>query len=1370
MKKIICLFFCLIFICANAQENVIQFNRLTIDDGISNSYVNTIIQDKKGFVWVGTNDGLNRYDGYRFEVYRHNPFDKHSIGGNSIRCLYEDKSNNLWIGLKDGGLSKYDPSTGFFINYAHEPENPNSLRYNDVAGICEDKNGLLWLAVDRGGLSSLNPSTGDFIHYSDLLDEENKLRVNASTAIAIDPKGYIWIATWGGGISRFDPLNKEFSHFMVDSNMPDDKLCSHPLCLFFDSKGELWIGTYHGGLYRFNTSTMQWKQYSLSAMEGEGVNYPTIQSIAEDADGRLWIATNGGGINIFDKEKERFIYYLADENNPHSLLIRNILCLYPDNAGSMWIGTSRGINFYNPLSSRFKLYRQNERSSNSVSDNYIQALLKDSKGNIWVGSMNNFYCIHHETKEIKRIETNKSNTSVLYRSKQAMLEDKSGKIWIGTQSEYFSVYDPATGRYEDIKMESPQKNKMPYRKVTGFYEDADGSIWIASEIGTLNYHPKTKKFTSLFQSESVIYPEDKSRVVLRDSDGELWIGTEGGLRRYGKNLELINLYTVTNLTKQQSISNNYVTSLFEDKEQNLWIGTRGGLHRFNKPEGTFKLITRPGEILGDPIMGILEDTDQNLWLSTTIGLLKYNPATNEFQSFDENDGLQSHEFNAGVCSKGADGELLFGGINGFNAFYPQKVENNMLKPMVLITDFQIFNKSVIPGENSVLKQSITETKEITLKHEQSVISFQFVAFNYISSQKNLYAYKLEGFDRDWVYTDSDRRYATYTNLDPGEYVFKVKASNNDGIWNEEGTEIWISVLPPLWKTWWAYTIYIVLIVGLIAFIITYFFNKERYKIQIRMAKLEARQQHEIDQLKLNVFTNISHEFRTTLTLIIGPLDKFIHREGYSEKDKGLYTLMFRNAQRLTRLVNQLLDFRKLEAGKLTLHLAYEDIVPFMKELTGTFDFYARQRNITYSFVTGIEHLYMVYDADKLDKVFYNLISNAFNHTADNGKIEIFLNLIEKESTEYVEIKVCDNGAGIPKDSLEKIFTLFYQQEDSRTAKGGGTGIGLSLSQELVLLHSGKIFVESEVNKGSAFTVLLPVTTPDELPLTNIPVQQSVFSVLPSKALLEENTEPEYSGETASDMPLILVVEDNDDMRYYIKSELAPYYRMEEAVNGEEGLKLAQEHIPDIIISDIMMPVMDGMELLAKLKTDDRTSHIPVILLTAVQTEEQVVHGYEYGADDYVTKPFNSQILLARVANLLSSRRKLWEIFAKTKQQSVADNNSGEIEINPFISKITAIVEQHISDPGFGVDALADSLHMTAGQLTRKTKALMNLTPYNFIVRVRMNRAIDLITTTDKNITEIAFETGYQELSNFSRSFTKYFGVSPSQYCKPKNKI
>ncbi|MEA5128453.1 MAG: two-component regulator propeller domain-containing protein [Proteiniphilum sp.] len=1360
-KQIILIISFAFLFCTAFPGDAFNFSQLTIGDGLSSGSVTCVLQDSKGFMWIGTEDGLNKYDGYQIIIYRHNPQISNSIAGNSIRCLFEDSQNNLWIGLKGDGLCRLNLTTGQYTSFRYG-DTENSISYNDVSGIVEDKQGKLWIAVDRGGLDMFDPVTGAFTHYPLLDSHFNQSLNNALTDIVLDDKGNIWLSSWGGGIYCFDITTKNFTiHPYWKQEQPDEKVCKHIYSLYVDKEGLLWVSSAHGGLYALDETNKDYRQYTFFDDAGEGLNTRMVHSVCEDEDGNLWIATINEGIHIIDKQSGQITHIHSNETGGKNLLSNNINCVYKDNTGIIWIGTHVGVNYYSPLLSQFSLVKKENHSSGSLSENQVLSLLKDSKGNIWIGEVSGIDKISPDGKTIKRYHPgNNSPHPDLFRFNQAICEDRSGNIWIGGYSNYLMKYNPQKDNFTQIKIPSPANTDFSYRNIYTIYEDWDRTLWLATELGTLHYDPSTGTFTPLFESEQIIYPDEKSRVVFRDQDMELWVGTERGLRRYDRNLKLKHIYTAYD-SIQKPITNNFITDIYEDKNGIFWIGTMGGLHRFDKKEEHFELIKRLDMAYGDPVFGICKDRSDNLWISTTSGILKYDIRADSFHIYTESDGLQGKDFQQRAFFQTEEGEFFFGGKGGFNSFFPEKLKMNDRKPTVVITDFLIFNQPVIPEKGGILTKPVSETAQITINHRHSVISFKFVALNYISPQKNRYAYRMEGFDQDWIEAGSEQRTAIYTNLDPGEYTFKVKASNNDGVWNEEPVELKITIKPPFWRTAYAYLLYMLILTGIIYLIIKYFTVRERDRNNLRIAKIEADRIREMEKIKINLFTNVSHEFRTPLSLILGPLTQIIDKKSYRKEDEGLYTLMHRNAQRLLRLINQLLDFRKMETGKLELNLQYDNVIKFITNLTGTFSFYATEKNIRYTVVSTLPDLWMNFDADKLDKILYNLISNAFHYTSEGGKVDVLLSEVITEEKRYLQMQVKDTGVGISTSEMEKLFTTFYQGKRQKTMYEGGSGIGLAFTKGLIELHQGKISVDSKVNEGTTFTVQLPVNHAQAA--TTI-IEHSPDNIPP------EALDKEDDIEITSDADMVLVVEDNSDMRSYIKNILGGQFNVILAKDGQEGLEMALDIIPDLIISDIMMPCMDGIEMVRALKNNEKTNHIPIILLTSLHNESQVVEGYEIGVEDYITKPFSATILHARIQNLLLSRKKIWEQYTQSKnleeyEEKLSENPQKQV----FVKKISEVVMAHIAETDFGIEVLADELKMSPNQLFRKVKALMNTTPYNVIIQIRMTHAATLIKEGNYNISEVSFLVGYQELSNFSRAFKKHFNVSPREYLSSKIK-
>ena len=1335
-----------------AQPQMARLKAWTMLDGMSNSTVTAIYQDRHGYMWIGTSNGLNCFNGYVFRVLKANPHLKNTIANNNIKCLYEDREGNLWIGQNDGWVSRFDDMQSRITNYSCLPTAQN--RNGDVSGIAEDTQGRLWVSVDRRGIVCMDPKTGKILQNETA--KKGGLTHNATTDIVCDGDGCLWISTWGGGLNKYDPRTHRYTHILDQADADERETCVHHMCLFIDMKGILWVGSTHSGAYRINTKTHAVVHYSETQTDNKGLRDRCVYGIMDDVEGNVWIST-GNGISIFHPDSETFSY-IRTGGELKELVTEDTRQLYRDHDGNMWIGSTKGLYLYHTEEAKFPTvmpYGHDEQKS------FVQTILKDKQGRIWMQTENNLWRIGNK-EQPERLTNLLPEKGV-----RAMYEDREGNIWFGFYGPVITKYSPVDNSYKNTTIQSTTADVQPYRTVRCFSEDHDGSLWIGTEVGLLNYQPRTGRFRPLIHSRELIFPDEKINAVHRDRSGDLWVGTEGGLLRYDKQLKLVKAYT-TDVTDSTTINDNYITSICEDSHGRLWIGTMGGLCRFNHERNIFTTITRHNEPLGDPIMAIEEDHHGNLWLSSTVGIIQFNPENNSFHLFDDNDGLQRGEFNHGVASRGSDGEMVFGGINGANRFYPDSIRLNQEAPVVIIEEFRIFNKPVLPDDDILdMEKDILHSQQLELDYNQSTLSFDFAVPNYVAPRKIQYAYQMVGVDNNWVYTAADNRSATYANLRPGRYVFRVKASNTDGVWGNP-TELVIVIHPPVWRTWWAYILYILLAGVLVYAVIRHLIRREQTRNQRELERLQSKQQQEMNELKFQLFTNISHEFRTSLTLILGPLEYVMKTLQMQPETEKLMNIIRGNAVRLTRLVNQLLDFRKVEARRLTANNTTQDIVPFLRNVFDIFQFYAGQQEFTYEFHTTFESLTFDFDQDKVDKVVYNLLSNAFKYTRPKGKVTLALDHVVEGGRAYVSISVADNGVGIAESEQKDIFNLFYQASDNGQKYRGGSGLGLNMTKELVTLMGGSISVKSQPGEGSVFTVLLPTEQlPEQLK------KKSASSLHPEYEETESSsctTERSSVSETAGEV--ILIVEDNADMRDYIDTVLGADYKVMRAINGVEGLAAAIEYMPDIIITDIMMPEMDGLQLFAHLKNDDRVSHIPVIMLTAVNEEQQIVEGFQMGVDDYITKPFSANILRARVANILAKRKAMWERMrqqeptTEIETQSAAQESAYEKKyVNPFVAELQKLVNDHLADTNLGIDMLASHFNMSAPQLTRKTKALMDTTPYSFIIKIRMEAAVRLMKTTELNMTEIAYKCGYGEISNFSRSFTKFYGESPTQYLK-----
>jgi signal transduction histidine kinase/DNA-binding response OmpR family regulator len=1008
----------------------------------------------------------------------------------------------------------------------------------------------------------------------------------------------------------------------------------------------------------------------------------------------------------------------------------------------------------------------------------------------------------HESDNSQSIPSNKIS---------ALFEDRAGTLWIGTWGDGLIEFDQAREEFSQY-FNNIDKVYAGINVIRTIYEDKNGILWIGTQGGGLyKFNRATKLFSPIGFRTHIMQ-------IYEDHLGVLWIAAYTGLKKLDRVTEKYTTYW-HNSADPNSISSDKVISIQEDKKGRLWFGTiGGGLNKFNRGTGKFKSYTGKNGLPNDVIQGILEDEQGNLWLSTNNGLSKFNPETESFRNYDVNDGLSGNQFYPGACYRAKDGEMFFGGTKGLNSFYPDQLQDNKHIPEIVITDFQIFNKSVPvhpvnDGEKHIgysLPKPIYLMNELELSYRENIFSLEFAALEYHGPQKNQYAYKMEGVNPDWVLSDASRRFATYTNLDPGEYTFRVKGSNNDGVWNEKGTSIKIIVKPPWWKTNLAYTFY-VLLIGFIVFTTWRLqLRRIRLKQQLKMEHFEAEKLREVDQLKSRFFANISHEFRTPLTLIKGPVKQIMDGE-FAGNLKEQCKMILRNSDRLLELINQILDLSKLESGETKLKVVKTDIFQYLKGIILTFSPLADRKKITLKFTSTDKALSGYVDRDKLEKIVSNLLSNAFKFTPMGGEISVDLHTVipaprlpagrkagihKKEwipqsrtagrddnvetnsqfpvpNSDFVEIKISNTGPGIPSEKLDKIFDRFYQADDQYKKEGEGTGIGLSLTKELVELCHGEISVSSAPSKSTTFVVTLPtakecfkedeiVDTPQTSSLTKERLE-GVSESIPTLTTDHRELGIEHRASSIQKpASSILIVEDNPDVTSYIRSFLDHDYQISTAENGKEGLKKALDKYPDLIISDVMMPEMDGFEFCQKVKIDERISHIPVILLTAKADLDSKITGLEFGADDYVTKPFEARELKIRSKNLIEQRRKLREKFSSLIDLNPKDIAASSMD-EQLLQRLLAVFEDQIEEADFSIEQLAQEIGMSRRHLNRKIKAITNLSTTDFIRTLRLQKAARLLKSASGTVAEIAYKVGFNNLSYFSKSFRKHFGQLPSDF-------
>ena len=1492
---------------------------ITLSDGLHNINVHDVLQDSRGFLWLASGNGLQKYDGYTFTFYSPGPTDSTLEG---VYGLFEDKHRNMWL-QRETGLSRYRRESDDFVNYDFVNSENDTIPYQ-VFSMAEDLKETLWVWIHDHGLYRVDLENKNFIPQAKVnqwfrnvkkqmvLKETNRKGIY-ETRITFPAGHYGWklqykftikrkhgVLEWEPNPNpasgeygnreliltgdtlilpavafnspmRIDPerktlpengikpthvtfsvnLNKlanpllEGDEIQVRGDIPplrwqEDFLVN---CIVFGSDNDVWIGTNYRGLFRLNLETGERQNFISNPGISGSMSSNTVTTAIADRDGDLWFGSNSG-LNKFNSEKKTFENYYIDpankwnsKNGFHKLqddghgsiwtlslhddggighfnkeskkfthystgFGREFCSITLDRSGIVWLANEYyGLFKLNPKAKKFLTFSIRKNGKDVLKDKIIYSVYEDRGGKIWIGGdLNRLYCYNRETGKSIAYRTgsdypdNVGNNAVNY-----IFQDKRGILWIGTVGG-LSRFHSETGRFKRIASDSLREGN--FGRTSYIFEDVHGILWVLTRNGylvQLNPAANEAEFFSVF-GNSDLDRRIEFCDLIEDPEGFFWIAS-GNLGLYKFDLVRKKFSFVEKIGKIN------IAAIYLDNDGILWCGTyRQGLIRYDTKTNTKIVIREENGLLSASIVGLEPDQFGNLWLSSQKGLSRYNPQTGAFKHYFKEDGFFSNEFSYLAHARGKNGELIFGSLHGVVTFHPDSIKESDYLPPIVLTDFQIHNKPVGIGKNSPLKEHISVSDEITLAHHQNDLSITFAALDFSHPERNQYSFFLENFEENWRPSEMERT-AYYTNLDPGEYVFRVKGTNNDGVWNEEGVSLIINISPPWWKTGWARALFALLILGMLYGLRRYEMNRQRLKHELELEQVEAQQLQRMDHLKSRFFANISHEFRTPLTLISGPLQQ-LRSGSFTGNVKDLYEMMLRNSDRLLRLINQLLDLSKLESGGMKLHALPEDIVTLTRQLTMSFESLAKRKDIVLKFHTnprnGHDRSLQVYiDREKYEKIVTNLLSNAFKFTAAGGKVSVIVErkawsvkrrengdlrlklksearetkcekhpaksqTLTAKSSEFVSICVKDTGIGIPEEKLTHIFDRFYQVEDSATRGYEGTGIGLALTKELVVLHHGEINVESGVGVGTTFTVRLPLgkahLKPEQI------VERGALSV-EQEALGDERNALEQPNTPIPEHPntrtlehLILIVEDNPDMRAYIRDNLQEYYQTNEAENGIMGLKKARKIMPDLIISDVMMPEMDGMEFCERLKNDPQISHIPVILLTARAARQDKLEGLETGADDYLVKPFDAKELIARAKNLIKQRRRLQERFRREVEIEPAEVTNTSMDA-VFLQKVMTAVEAHIDNVAFNTHHLASEAGVSRRHLNRKLRGLTGQTTREFIRTIRLKRAAQLLQQHSGTVTEIAYDVGFQNIGYFAKVFREQFGVSPSEYGK-----
>lgn len=1304
----ILLFLSLLFIPFGAiQSKPIEnsrFDNFTQENGLSNNMVQCIFQDAEGWMWCGTSQGLNRYDGYNFKTYRSTAEDSinNTMTGTLVRCIFQDSKGNYWVGTENGGLNKFDPRLEKFTHLKLR----NNEKYS-ANSICEDKNHTIWIGTEKG--LAFITENGDLELCNTRSKEFGALTFVKD--ITSDADNNLWIGSSKQGLFK---LNKE-SNELITINLPDKKhQQKDEVQTIYQSKdGTIWIGTYYSGIYYVKPGH---NNAELLADFPQEERKSTVRAIVEDPSGLMWFGTRGGLLS-YDRKEGSYNLFKSDIGNNISLIQNSVLSLYIDTKGDLWVGTRGGISYRSKEKQIFNLIQEGKNDDRYLNDDEIYGFTEDNNGNIWIGTESGGINIWNaKTKHFSYI-THKNGLST--DCIKCFLKNGE-EIWVGTYMGGINVVDGNTHSVKHTFRHNNEDNSISSDDVWWLMKDHKEQIWVGTAKGLDRYDNKGNfiHYPQLVTDEEVV-------CILEDDEHDLWIATYSEVIVFDSKSNKIIRYPER------------CRIIHQDKEKRFWLGTyTKGLALYDKNNGVQAYFNEP-TVSNNSIQNITEDGDF-LWISTTNGLTRFNKKDKSTKLFDKGDGLQDVQFHYNASYKASNGIIWLGGIHGVNTFDPSIVKDNYFVPPIEFKELRIFNKTV--GIGKELKEDISAADEITLNYSQDMFTIGFCALSFTKAQKNQYMYKMDGFDKEWINAGTNN-YATYTNLNPGTYTFMVKGANCDGIWNEKIKSIKIIITPPFYRTWWFISTMLLLFTGLAIFLVRNYWHKERLKNALSVEKTRAEKIKEVEEMKIQFFTNISHELRTPLTLILGPLQQILKSEHINKEITDNAKLAENNAKQLLQLVNQLLDFRKVDAGKETINYTNGDLVAFIGNEVRIFKQIAEEKGLELQFTHQTSQLYAKLDNDKLRKICNNLLSNAIKYTETGGKIDVSLE--EDTNKQQYTIKVTDTGKGIKKENLDKVFELYTQNSASDSSKG--TGIGLTLVRNYVLMMKGNITLESEEGKGSTFTITLPLE-----PVTE---EQIITNCNNEEVSTSENSDNHEN--------ILLIAEDNDDLRHFVSNYFKKKYTILEATDGAIAKSLAIEQIPDIILSDLIMPNMNGKELCRALKEDERTSHIPIIMLTAIQSHDTEIEVLQAGANDFITKPFDINILEQKIVNLLKAQESLSKKLKFEELTKPSDVQLANPE-DQFLRKIMDIIEQNISDPEFDVEQLASGVGVSRMQLYRKMAAITNMTAKEFIRSVRIKRAYQLIEQNKLTISEVAYEVGFKDIAYFRKCFKAQIGKNPSE--------
>ena len=1333
-----------------------------LNEGISQLSVMTIYQDSRGYLWFATKNGLNRFNGKEYKIYHREDGNEQSLSNNSVTSITEDQEGYLWVGTNNG-LNRIDLNTNEIKRYNLET---NGLVANSISTVYTDRSGCLWVGTWEG--LNLYNREGDHFEYIPIEDDTERAMI---VTLLEDSSGRFWIGTRNKGLLLCDHQMNLISQFTSESkNMPLNN--NNITSIYEDDKKQIWVGCKNSGLNKINLRDNEVTSYTNL---NSGLSNNSVRCIIE-WQGKLLIGTFDGIFDL-DKATERIVKVAGYDDINKSLSHYSVYCFCVDRDKTLWVGTfAGGVNYLNKFTNRFVLHKPQEELN--IRTGIYGAITYESPEDLWIATEG--YGLLNYNKRTNESHYYLIDPSVRFAFNTNIIKSvfyEDGYVWCGTTKGEIYKFNIKTKKFS-LYHQYP----IEY-SIYSIIRDHNGVLWVggaSTEFGLTCFVNDSLVTTFYNNVDEPIYFSNV-RCILEEEDGVFLLGsTAEGLLRFDTHKKQLTKYSNEASVEKYRIPNNYISAIVRTKSGEIWVSTYGGgIFQLDESKAIRRIMTVREGLLDNNICTLVESSDQRLWMSTVNGLIMFDPAKDEVRNYHRHNGIDIREFTLHSGIALPDGSLCFAGSNGFVTFHVEAMDKNNNIPPVVLEQLSVNNHPVKVGDESAILDKVLDGMEtIRLAYNENNFSITYQALNYIYATQNQYAYKLEGYDTDWNYV-GERNSAFYTNLSPGKYVFRVKASNNDGVWNEEGRSLAIVVQPPLWRTWYAYLFYVIALAAIIYGILYYVNIKRNLEAGLKMKQLEKQKQEEFHQAKIRLFTNFSHELRTPLMLIITPFEELVKRVDIPAELHDKLSIIYKNAQKLLLLVNQLMDLHKNQAGSMDLKVSEGDICEYIKEIYYAFNQIALTNEVKFTLNCTPKTINGWFDKSLLEKVVFNLLSNAFKYTASGESVlmevsEVTLKeldpkrtdgLYKDENSQYVILKVKDSGKGIEEGEADKIFTPFYQIPETSGINLSGTGIGLSLVYTIVQLHRGVIYVDHTETKGACFVVILPVSRSafseeqiESREIDKIAEITNTEDISVSLPVTENKDQPKYK---------ILLVEDDKDVRDYLKKSLEAEYIVIEAADGVRAYEKVVQDFPDLVLSDIMMPKRDGLELCTMIKNDIRIGHIPVILMTARSMVVHIKEGFQAGADDYIVKPFNMDVLQTRIRSLLASREQLKKLYGKRFSPDVMG-----IEVKSaderFSQKLFDVIEKNISNEKLDVELLCTEIGISRANLYRKLKSITELSPMELIRNKRLEMAAKLLKESEMNVSEIASHLGFNSHSYFSNSFKTFYGCTPTEFVQMKN--